>query len=145
MSDETRIGVFVCGGRHFADAEFLATILDAVGSRPGIARIVEIGDRAGLMAADWAAARSVQVTSIQGQRMSSVGRSRLAERIVAAGSPELAIGFAGGVTTAALLDELALLGVRIRSITPAGAEPAEHYGQGDVSAPPARGDVLDRH
>lgn len=119
MDEGQRLRVFVCGGRDFRDGGQLATILDAIDERTGIERVIETGDRAGKFAADWAVAHGVRIVTLHGDRMSSAGRARLAERIVTTGQPDLAIGFSGGVTTAALLEQLERAGVRVRSIASA--------------------------
>lgn len=119
MDEGQRLRVFVCGGRDFRDGHQLATILDAIHERTGIERVIETGDRAGKFAAEWAVSHAVRIVTLHGDRMSSPGRARLAERIVATGQPDLAIGFSGGVTTAALLEQLERAGVRVRSIAPA--------------------------
>jgi hypothetical protein len=123
VDDGTRLKVFVCGGRDFRDAELLSRILGAVHSTPGIESIIHCRDRAGRFAADWAIANSVRVLTVNGDRLTPAGLSRMAEKIVRAGQPELAIGFSGGVSTQVLLDYLACLGVRVRGIAATYAEP----------------------
>ena len=106
MSGKVGLRVLVCGGRNFRDVELLWRVLDAVDGKAGLAFLLEIGDRAGRIAIDWAAPRDIPVQTIIGDRLSSPGLETLTSRIMSLGPPELAIGFSGGRQTAALLDLL---------------------------------------
>lgn len=98
--------VLVCGGRDFADRQWLYRILDGLHEAHPIGQIIQGGARgADTLAKDWARDRGVSVSTFlaawkeHGRRAGPLRNQRMLDE----GKPDLVVTFPGGRGTADML------------------------------------------
>jgi hypothetical protein len=108
--------VVVCGGREFADRQFLFGTLDRLRDERGITLVIAGGARgADTFAAEWAAARSIECRVYEAD-WAALGRSAgpiRNQRMLDEGKPELVVAFPGGRGTADMIRRVRAAGVEV--------------------------------
>jgi hypothetical protein len=125
MATPEGIRVLICGGRQFADAEYLAQALDAIRQRCGPFAVVIHGAARGAdtLAGEWAVARHIPVLAFPAQwdafkKRGSAGPIRN-QQMLTEGKPDLVIAFPGARGTAHM----------VRLAREAGVEVIEESGR----------------
>jgi hypothetical protein len=108
--------VLVCGGREFADRQFLHDALDRLRDERGITLVIAGGARgADTFAAEWAATRSIECRVYEAE-WAALGRSAgpiRNQRMLDDGKPELVVAFPGGRGTADMMRRARAAGVEV--------------------------------
>ena len=112
--------VLVCGGRDYADADRMATVLDALhATAPFTALIYGMARGADDLAKMWATARGVGRLGFPaqwekyGKQAGPMRNARMLEK----GKPDLVIAFPGGRGTADMMRQAKAAGVPVQQVT----------------------------
>ena len=112
MERDNGLRLFVCGGRDIRNVHVVKHVLGAVREQSRLSTIVETGDRAGLIAREWAHDRSVTVLSILGSEEDWLTSTAKIRRLIDEGRPDLAIGFDHSQRSMFFMERMTREGVR---------------------------------
>lgn len=115
------IAILVCGGRDYADRDFLFQYLDELRAEKPIRQLIHGAARgADRLAAQWAKSRGVPTRAFPADwnRYGKSAGYRRNEQMLRDGKPDLVIGFPGGKGTAMMLDIARKAGVTTRQAIP---------------------------
>lgn len=107
--------VLVCGGRDYADSEFLNDCLDRVHAKRGITQVIHGGATgADRLAGAWAASRGVAVAVFMadwdgfGRAAGPMRNKKMLEQ-----KPDVVVAFAGGRGTSDMIKQASSAGVTV--------------------------------
>jgi hypothetical protein len=112
MERDTGLWLFVCGGHDVRNVHIVKHVLGAVREQGRLSTIVETGDRAGMVAREWAHDRYVTVMSIFGSEEDWLTSTAKIRRLVDEGRPDLAISFDTSQRSMFFMERMTREGVR---------------------------------